>query len=243
MGSTFLDLTNRVIRRINEVELTETSFAAARGIQAVVKDSVQDSINEINQQKWNWPYHTMDGSQVLTIGQNEYLWPADFKSADWQSFQLEADPALNSNNTTLTQIDTDEWYQYLRDLDDNNAPNGRMEPRYVFNNPKGGFGVTPSPNQAYTVSYTYWKRPEQLTLFSDTTDIPVEFNNVILFGALYHMNLFRENPEGVSIARTRFEKSVVDMYQILVEQSPYVHDTRANFGGSPFFAGPGGYHL
>lgn len=243
MGSTYLNLTNKVLRRINEVELTDTSFASARGMQAVVKDAVQDALNEINSQKWEWPYHFIAGSQVLTIGQNEYSWPANFKSVSWDSFQIEKDTLINVNSSSLKYIDINEWYKYMRDRDDDNAPNGISTPQFVFKSESAGFGVTPAPEKAYTVSFSYFKNPTQLSLFSDTTDVPVEFDTVIMFGALYHMNLFRENPEGTSIAQRRFDSGINDMYRSLVGNVPeYVHDTRVNFGGSPFLSNTGAYH-
>ncbi|KKL57466.1 hypothetical protein LCGC14_2235150, partial [marine sediment metagenome] len=49
MASSYLELTNRVIRRFNEVELTAANFAAAVGFQAFIKDSVNDSIQDINE--------------------------------------------------------------------------------------------------------------------------------------------------------------------------------------------------
>jgi hypothetical protein len=244
MGSSFLSLTNRVIRRINEVELTETSFASAKGMQAVAKDCVVDAINEINQQKWEWPYHAITGTQLLTIGQNMYTWPANFKSVDWQSFRIDRDDTLGVASETLPEIDVDEFYKYFRDLDEGASPNGRTVPRHVFRNPKGGFGVTPAPEKAYTVSYLYYKNPSDLVLFSDTTDIPNQFDNVITFGALYHLNLFRENPQGEQIAENKFQEGIRSMYEILVKDAPpYVYDGRVNLGGGPFYSQSGAYHL
>ena len=37
MAETFLTLTNKVLARLNEVQLTSTSFATARGIQVQAK--------------------------------------------------------------------------------------------------------------------------------------------------------------------------------------------------------------
>lgn len=244
MGSTYLDLTNRVIRRINEVELTDTSFASAKGMQAVAKDCVVDAINEINQQRWEWPYHATDGSQLLTVGQNMYTWPLNFKSVDWQSFKIDRDDVLGVSSETLTEIDVDEFYRVFRDLDQGASPNGRQQPKYVFRNPKGGFGITPAPEKAYTISYLYYRNPTTLTLFSDTTDIPTQFDNVITFGALYHLNLFRENPQGEQIAEAKFQEGIKNMYEILVKDSPpYMYDNRVNLGGGPFYGTTGAYHL
>ena len=82
MGSTYLDLTNRVLRRINEVTIDSTEFGTVRGIQAAAKDAIIDTIREINSQKFEWPFNSQVGSQTLVVGQEEYSWPSNFKIVD-----------------------------------------------------------------------------------------------------------------------------------------------------------------
>jgi len=40
MATTYLELTNELLRELNEVALTSTTFGAALGVQQHVKDSV-----------------------------------------------------------------------------------------------------------------------------------------------------------------------------------------------------------
>ena len=40
MAETFLNLSNELLRELNEVSLTSTTFSSAIGVQAHVKDSV-----------------------------------------------------------------------------------------------------------------------------------------------------------------------------------------------------------
>ena len=47
MATTYLDLTNEILRELNEVPLTSTNFASAVGIQQFVKDSINKSIFDI----------------------------------------------------------------------------------------------------------------------------------------------------------------------------------------------------
>ena len=44
MAETYLTLTNKVLARLNEVQLTTSSFANARGIQVQAKNAVNESI-------------------------------------------------------------------------------------------------------------------------------------------------------------------------------------------------------
>lgn len=244
MGSSYLKLTNDLLRRINEVELSEASFSSARGLQAVAKDCVLDSLREMNQQKWQWPFHAVQHTLELQKGVSEYAWPNDFKSVDWNSFQIKKDAPLNVNNSQLKLINREEWYRLLRDTDEDNNPNGLRKPYYVFRAHGNGFGVAPSPNEEYTIEFRYFKIPTQLDTFDSTTTVPTEYDNVILWGSLYNMNLFRENPSGTEIAKKNFDDGIKSMYNIFIETvSESMTDRRVNFGGRPSSYGHGGYHL
>ena len=47
MATTYLVLSNRILRELNEVELTSTTFSSSRGIQTAVKEFVNKSIHDI----------------------------------------------------------------------------------------------------------------------------------------------------------------------------------------------------
>jgi hypothetical protein len=48
MALTFLSLTNDVISRMNEVQLTSSNFTDARGVQIQCQNAVNESIRYIN---------------------------------------------------------------------------------------------------------------------------------------------------------------------------------------------------
>jgi len=47
MATTYLDLTNEVLRELNELPLTSANFADAIGLQKFVKDAINKSIFDI----------------------------------------------------------------------------------------------------------------------------------------------------------------------------------------------------
>jgi hypothetical protein len=75
MSSTYLALTNSVLRRVNEVVLDETNFTSARNVQALAKDSINSSIREVLSYVQEWPFTTTTTTQVLTAGTQEYDFP------------------------------------------------------------------------------------------------------------------------------------------------------------------------
>lgn len=243
MGSTFLELTNKLLVRINEVPLTDTNFSSARNLQAVCKDAIADSVREINQQRWEWPFAAVEHTQELAIGESEYGWPTDFKSVDWESFQIQGDEALEVRNTNLIPIDKDEWYKFFKDQDDESKPNGAGVPKMVFKTHGTGFGVTPNPDKEYMIKFRYYKNLNELSLWDDTTDIPSVWNNVILAGALAHVNLFKENPEGFNIADGQFKKGITQMYNNLVGSIEHAYDSRSMYAQTPVLTKSGNYKL
>src|SRR5690349_4470263 len=100
MPSTWIDLTNRLLRRVNDVEIPQSDFASARGVQAAAKDYIQDIVREINTTKTNWPFNAVEHSQTLEAGTEEYAWPANFTAAEWGSFQIQADDTIGNQFKT-----------------------------------------------------------------------------------------------------------------------------------------------
>ncbi len=229
MPSTYLTLCNMVLRRINEVEMTSAEFADIRGVQALVKDAVKASIAKINQAEFEWPFNSAEHTQVLTAGQSEYTWPSFFKVADYNSFQIQKDTSLGSSFKTLSPIERDEWYAKFRD-DDYEAGNaGRGIPDFVFTSHGSGFGVTPSPDKAYSIRFRYFLNYTDITLHSDVTRIPESFDTVIVDGALYHLYMFKDNLDAANAAFQAFTAGLKDLQTLFINSYESVRDTRVAF--------------
>lgn len=232
--ATYINLTNRLLRRLNEVEISsDTDFLAAIGIQAAAKDAVLDTIREINTRRTDWAFNAVEHTQVLAVGVEEYAWRDDFAAADWNSFQLQKDDDLNVNNKTLNLMSREEWYKKARDTDYNSGTDGRGIPDFVFPTHGNGWGVTPSPNELYTIKYRYYKNPEDLEAAQDETEIPSRFDYVIMSGALIHMGLFKEDNELVAVNQARYEKGLSTMVNMLTASPEYMHATGLNYTPRP----------
>lgn len=239
MPSTYISLTNKLLRRVNDVEIKESDFVACKGIQATAKDAIADTIREIQAAKLDWPFNAVEHTQPLVVGIEEYAWPLQFSSADWDSFQIQKDDTLNINNKVLIPIDRNQWYARLRDMDYDSSNIGRGIPIFCFPSHGNGFGISPSPNEAYTLKYRYYKVPEALINPLDETTIPSRFDYVIIAGALYYLNLFKENPDGVQLMKVKYEEGVRDMLNAFLPNPRYVYDGRVNFGGGTDYTSGG----
>ena len=95
--ATYLVLTNKVLRELNEVELTSSNFSSSRGVQTATKDFVNKAINDIYNQVWELPNLYKSTTQDTYAGQRTYSLPATdspqsgdlaFRNIDWDSFKL-----------------------------------------------------------------------------------------------------------------------------------------------------------
>jgi hypothetical protein len=229
MANTYIELCNQTLRRIGEVEIAQADFASVRGVQALVKDAVKATIAKINQAEFEWPFNAAQETVTVAIGQTEYSFPTAFKVVDWHSFQLQADASLNLGYTTLSYISRDEWYAKYRDADYNAGASGRGIPIFVCPSHGNGYGLTPSPDAAYSITYRYYLNYSDLTAYNDVTRVPESFNSVIVDGALYHMNLYKNNTEGAQAAFMSFEAGLKDLQTLYINNYESVRDTRVRY--------------
>lgn len=230
-GSTFLDLTNKLLRRLNEVQLTMTSFAQARNVQAMAKDAIIAAVSEINVREAQWPWNKLQGTATANTGTNEFTWPLDPSIPSWFSFKIVGVPADAIESNTLTPITQEEYFKYLRQIDLDSIPNGGLQmPKYVYPT-VGGFGVTPMPNKPYDLTYEYYGVPVPMDLYSDLCVIPTAFDYVIINFALKHYYMYKDNSEQASMWDRAADKSLADIRNYAVNRPDYMWSNMVNYGG------------
>jgi len=123
MSTTYLTLTNRTLRELNEIELTSANFASSRGIQTAVKDFINKSIHDIYNETGEIPLLYARTTQNLEIGDNEYDFPADFRKADMDSFSI-GPKELITNGEFTSNIDS--WTTQSGSPAYSSSGNGRL---------------------------------------------------------------------------------------------------------------------
>jgi len=104
MANTFLTYVNDTLVRLNEVELTATTFSDARGVQTQAKNAVNQAIRFINQREFGWPFNHDEANITLTAGVTRYTAPANTKTIDFDSFRIRKDSTLGASSTYLSNI-------------------------------------------------------------------------------------------------------------------------------------------
>ena len=96
MATTYLVLSNRVLRELNEVEMTSSNFSSSRGIQTAVKDFINKSIHDIYNEGAELPLLHTSTTQVTYPGDGEYSFPTDMRRVDFESFFLKPNELITN---------------------------------------------------------------------------------------------------------------------------------------------------
>jgi len=255
MSTSYLDLTNELLRELNEVTLTAGSFATSVGVQQHVKDSINRAYFDIITQEPQWPFLAVDESgetdpmygnaYVQTVAGTRWyeLKPSsdsittDFGSIDWDNFYIttvgvdgETAPYTARNLRFLT---TEEWKDFRRvseNLDDADTQQ-YGQPNAVIRSPDSRkFGLSPIPDKAYRVWFYAWALPTKLVNYADSVVFPEMYTSVLLAKARYYIWQFKDNPQAAAFALDDFKKGVRSMRSNLIEAAPtIISDDRMRF--------------
>lgn len=252
MATSYLDLTNELLRELNEVTLTTATFAGAVGVQQHVKDSLNRAYFDIINQEPQWPFlsvaesgttdpmygnvyvETVAGTRFYELKPSSSDITTDYSSIDWDNFYLttvgvsgETTPYTSRNLRFLT---TEEWKDTRRvseNLDDADSQN-YGEPSNVIRSPDSRkFGLSPIPDKVYRVWFFAWGLPTKLTNSTDTVVFPEMYTSVLLARARYYIWQFKENPQAAAFALDDYKKGMRSMRSNLIEPTPsYFKDDR-----------------
>ena len=255
MATTFLTLTNEILRELNEIELTAATFANAKGIQNFVKNSINKSINDIANQEPQLPFFavaasgetdpfygnvtvaSVAGTRWYTLKSGSSSITTDYSSIDWDDFYL---TTINVSGETapfvsqgLKFITLDDWTRYLRDAENNDDADTQQhgQPKYVIRSPDHRkFGLSPIPDKVYNVHFYAYVAPTALSAYSDEITLPDQYSNVITARARYYVWQFKESPQQAAFAMDDYKKGMRYMKSNLINPSPsYIGDDRLYF--------------
>ena len=255
MATTYLDITNEVLRELNEIPLTSANFANATGLQKFVKDSVNKAIFDIANEEPQLPFfaanvsgstdpfygnvtvETVAGQRWYTLKSGSSSITTDYASIDWDDFYVttinvsgETSPYVSKGLRFLT---LDDWKRYYRDsenADDADTQN-HGEPQFVIKSPDNRkFGLSPIPNKVYNVHFYAFVRPTALSTYDDTIVLPEQYSNIITARVRYYIWQFKESPQQAAFALDDYKKGMKHMKSNLMNPAPkYMTDDRTYF--------------
>ena len=243
--ATYLNLTNELLRELNEVVLTSANFSAAVGIQAHAKDCINRAYNDIVMAEPQWAFlatgesgatdpfygnvyvETVAGTRWYELKASSSSITADYGSVDWDNFYLTtigvsgASAPYTSQN--LKFITTEEWKDHLRESENEDDANAQSwgEPKFVIRSPDARkFGVSPIPDKVYRVWFFAWDLPTALDAHGDTTVFPDVYTTVLMARARYHFHQFKDAPQQAAFALEDYKKGLKQMRSALMNPTP-----------------------
>jgi len=255
MSTSYLDLTNELLRELNEVTLTNGTFSTAVGVQQHVKDSLNRAYFDIANEEPQWPYLAVNESgqtdpmygntYVETVAGTRFyeLKPAssdittDYGSVDWDNFYLttvdvagETAPYTARN---LSYMTTEAWKDFRRiseNLDDADTQQYGVPSNVIRSPDSRKFGLSPIPDKVYRIWFYAWNLPEKLVNATDTVVFPEMYTAVLLAKARYYIWQFKDNPQAAAFALEDYKKGLRSMRSNLLEPTPsYFKDDRMRF--------------
>lgn len=223
MAYNYLDITNEVLARMNEVALTSSNFTSARGFQIQCKNAVNDAINYINQREFGWPFSHATQTETLVAGTTRYTIPTGTQHVDYDTFRISKDASLAVAGTTLRILDYKEYVD--RYIDQETTSDVGSIPNFIVRTPDNNYLLYPYPDKAYQLKYEYFAKPTALSATTDAPAVPEQFRQVIVDGATAYAYQYRGEAQQYGINFSRFEDGIKQMQSILLNRTQYVRST------------------
>ena len=223
MAYTYLDLTNEVLARFNEVALTSSNFVNSRGFQTQCKNAVNDAINYINTREFSWPYNHVTQTETLVAGTTRYTIPTNAKHVDYDTFRLVDDSSLGVEGKSLTIIDYKDYLNKFINQEDRSDVGG--VPSHIFRTPENNFGLYPYPDKAYSLKFEYYIYTTALSAATDVPTIPAQYRQVIVDGATAFGYQYRGEGGEYQLNFARFEDGIKSMQTLLSNRADYIRST------------------
>ena len=255
MATTYLKLSNEILREMNEVELTQANFASAVGIQSHVKDVINRSYLDMVNEEAQWPFlavsesgttdprygnvniETVAGTRWYELKPSSSSLVTDYGYIDWDNF-LATTVGVSGETApfemrTLRFVTTEEFkdfYQSSENLDDADTQKYGV-PKRVFKSPDNRkFGISPIPDKVYKIWFFAYSLPTKLSAHSDELVFPDLYVPVLINRARYYVHQFKDNAQAAAFSLEDYKKGIKNMQLNLMAPTPdYFKDDRIRF--------------
>ncbi|MDB4312176.1 hypothetical protein N9937_01975 [bacterium] len=246
MPETYKNITNIILRELNEVLLTDANYASATNIQAHVKDTVNRAYRDIIYTEEAWPFmatgapsndfdgntsfETVAGTRFYLINPSATTIDDDYASVDLENVTItkygvagETAPYYTRN---LRYMAIEDWKQEFQESEDSDRTSDTPtygEPKRIFlSADRRRFGISPIPDGVYKLYFTAY---DQLTALSAATDeirIPSQYLPVLMARIRYYVYQFKGRSNEAQFALAEYKKSLRSMREALHPFPPYV---------------------
>ena len=213
----YLQLCNNVLREINEVEIV--NIGSTRGIQTSVKDFVNKAQRDIINSEIEWPFTVVSQSFSTVAGTAEYARESDAKTIDFDSFTVQKS---GEAERTLRYLSFNEYLDAKNEIDTNPNTSARAAPDFIYETPDTKIGLSPVPDDTYTVRYYYYQTSTDMSDATDNPVIPERFHDVIVNRARYYAHMLRSDVQFSQLALRDYTEGLSRMRVELINRKDYM---------------------
>jgi len=213
----YLELTNAVLREINEVEVT--NIGSTRGIQTSVKDFINTAQRDIINSEVEWPFTVVSQSFSTADGTAEYSRESDAKTIDFDSFTVQKSGEAERK---LRYLSFNEYLDAKNEIDTNPNTSARAAPDFVYETPDNKIGLSPVPDDTYTVRYYSYQTSTDMSAATDNPVIPERFHDVIVNRARYYAHMLRSDVQFSQLAMRDYTDGLSRMRVELINRKDYM---------------------
>jgi len=245
MATTYLTLTNELLRELNEVVLTSANFSSALGVQAHAKDCINRAYKDIVMAEPQWgflatgesgatdPFYgnvyveTVAGTRWYELKAASSSITTDYGSVDWDNFYLttigvsgESAPYTSQNINFVT---LEEWKDHKREDENIDDADSQAwgEPKFIIRSPDSRkFGLSPIPDKVYRAWFYAWDLPTALDAHGDAIVFPDVYSPVLMARSRYHFHQFKDAPQQAAFALEDYKKGLKQMRSSLMNPVP-----------------------
>jgi len=184
-------ITTKVQQRIRDTGYSNTE------IRNYINDAQNDVFNE-----YRLPFTQTVQTYTLTSGVSDITNGTGLPANYVQALNLTLTSA--GRETVLPYVDIRVIDDQYPDPDDTTVnPTGPPAMWYFYGN---DVKVYPVPNDAYTVSLQYYKKPTELTADGSVPEIPSEFEELLVVGASYRVLQVKDNYDQAAILQNKYDE-------------------------------------
>jgi hypothetical protein len=199
----FLQLSQKLRQEVGGSGNGPSTVLSQSGENQLYVGWIHDAWLGIQNSREKWKFMWAQGSLSLVLDNQVYSLPADLKGIDECSARI--------NGYQLIELK----YEAFRDHFPK-ANQGR--PTYFCILPNGQFKVNTLPDQAYLITFDYYKNPQILAANTDVPWLPTEYHLLIVFEAMLSYGGYENASEVYQSARTKYDQLIMDVEIKLLPQ-------------------------
>ena len=169
---------------------------AAEEIVNYINDTQNDIFNE-----YRLPFMEATQAYTLNIGTADITNGSDLPTNFVSPILLLL--TTNGYEKRLQFRDVREMDELHPDYEASSTPNGTPTDAYKYGET---IKVYPEPDQAYTVTLRYYKKPTVLSADADVPELPSEFEEMLVLGASYRILQVKDNYDQAGILQNKYDE-------------------------------------